>query len=214
MADYFLLLDGVAFETKLRPALTASWRQRSFEPCIPLCQELAPAARDFTQRYHTGDQPILCQLAVAASALPFERGFWRALVGEMLLYSAQEIPEFQLVEQTLSDLLFPGIPAAVERGGFTPIQQIHRGTRDLSFGAAVYRPDNAGYNNATDVERLADYLDAINPTSWIVANVAGSNEEEDREDELEFAREWFPSLREMYQRARDGGCVVVIESIY
>jgi hypothetical protein len=31
---------------------------------------------------------------------------------------------------------------------------------------------------------------------------------------LEFAREWFPSLLEMYQRATAHECVIVHESIY
>jgi hypothetical protein len=35
--------------------------------------------------------------------------------------------------------------------------------------------------------------------------------EEDRADELEFTREWFPSLLALYQRASDQGQLIICE---
>ena len=56
MSDYFLLLDAALFEEHIRPALAASWRMRSFQPCRSLCASLLPAARTYAERYHTGPE--------------------------------------------------------------------------------------------------------------------------------------------------------------
>jgi hypothetical protein len=79
MADYFLLLDGKTFEGEVRPALAASWRQRSFEPCRALCAGLASAARSYAERYHVVGESLVVR---AAAGLPFDRAIWRLLVGE------------------------------------------------------------------------------------------------------------------------------------
>jgi hypothetical protein len=218
MADYFFVLDAADFEGRIRPALTEAWRQRHFEPCRPLCAALVPAARSYTQRYHTGDEePLLCRVAEEFSY--FDRTFWRALVGEILLFAALEIPEFQVNADTLCCLLAPdhyraGVTA---REQLAPIQQAHYGTRDLTFGAAVYRPLHAGYNSVADVARLADYLAAVGPERWTVADLANLRNaagDEERADELDFAKEWFPALGDLYRRARDNRHVIVHESIY
>jgi len=204
MADYFLMLDAAAFEGRTRPALAASWRLRSFDPCRAPCAELVPAARAYAERYHVGgDEPMLARVA---AGLPFDRDYWRALVAEVLLCTAVEIPEFQTCEDALGLLLAPG-----------PIRHAHRGTRDLTFGAAVYRPDHAGYNNAGDVARLADYLAAVRPSEWTpdaLIGLPGAGDEEERAEELAFAREWFPSLADLFRRARERGCVLVHERLY
>jgi hypothetical protein len=217
MADYFLLLDADSFEGQFRPALAAGWRQRSFEPCRALCASLLPAARAYAQRYHTGaDEPVL---SLVAQGLPFDRVYWRHLVSEVLLFTAVEIPELQVCEETLCCLLaLQNYRASVtSRERLAPIQQAHRGTRDLTFGAAVYRPENAGYNNRDDVARLAEYLARVRPEAWTVSDLTdlrGVETEEDRADELAFAREWFPALGDLFQRARGQGYVIVYESIY
>jgi hypothetical protein len=214
MADYFLLLDAASFAGRTRPALAAAWRQRSFDPCRLLCADLMPAARAYAQRYHVGgEEPLLGRVA---DGLPFDRARWRGLTAEVLLYTAVEIPEFQTCEETLCLLLAPDHNQAEveERSRLAPIQQAHRGTRDLTFGAAVYRPEHAGYNNTDDVARLVDYLGAIQPEQWTPADLAGLADEGEREEELAFAREWFPGLAEMFQRARERGYVLVHESIY
>ena len=215
MADYFLVLDGDHFERAVRPPLAAAWRARSFTPCRALCEELLPAARAYAERYHTGEgEPLLAQVA---GGLPFDRAYWRALVGEVLLYAAVEIPEFQTCADTLCRLLSPdACDAAVPREQLPPIRQAHEGSRDLTFGGAAYRPEHAGYNNAADVARLADYLDGIDPARWTVADMGAREGEDaaDLADELAFAREWFPVLAALYRRCQALGRVIVHESIY
>jgi hypothetical protein len=217
MADYFLVLDGAGFEGQVRPALAESWRRRSFEPCQVLCAGLLPAARSYAERYHTGDAEPL--VALVGAGLPFDRVYWRTLVAEVLLFAAVEIPEFQTCAETLSLLLAPEHHPAgpLSREQLPPIQQAHRGSHDLTFGTAVYRPEHAGHSNAADVARLADYLGSVQPERWTVAaleGLAGDLDDEERAEELEFAREWFPSLRDLYCRAREHGQVLVIEDIY
>ena len=217
MADYFLMLDAAAFEGRARPTLAAAWRQRSFEPCRAFCAELLPAAEAYAARYHLGgERPLLTHVA---DGLPFGRHTWRALVAEVLLFAAVEIPEFQTCEEALCRLLAPehGGDEIGGRERLPPILQAHRGSRDLTFGAAVYRPEHAGCNNAADVARLADYLAAVRPERWAPADLAGlpaAGTEEERAEELAFAREWFPSLADLFRRGRERGCVLVHEHIF
>jgi hypothetical protein len=214
MADYFLALDGATFEGEVRPALAAAWLRRSFEPCRALCASLVPAARDYADRYHTGGESLIQNVA---EGLSFDRGFWRLLVGEVLLVAAVEIPEFQTAADTLYLLLAPevgGDTLDLPRGQRPAILQAHQGSRDLTFGPATYRPDHAGYNNAADVARLADYLAALRPETWTTAALRHLEDEDERADELAFAREWFPELRELYRRAHAEGRVLVLEQVY
>jgi len=148
--------------------------------------------------------------------LPFDREFWTHLAGELLWYGAAEIPEIETAPETLCCLLAP--ERYRDRSGgreqFVPIEQVHFGARDLLFGGGFYRPEHAGYNCGDDVARLAAYLHALDPQQWTVAQLAGLDgvtDEEDRADELAFVREWFPALRDLYERARAGGFVVVCE---
>ncbi len=216
MADYFLVLNGEPFERDVRPALATAWRRRSFGPCRDLSARLLPGARAYAERYHLAAHEPLLEL-VAGGGLPFDRTYWRSLVGEVLLFTAVEIPEFQTCPETLCRLLAPGAwYVALPREQLPPIRQAHEGSRDLTFGAAVYRPEHAGYNNAADVARLADYLAGIDPARWAVADlgVREGEDEEDLADELDFARDWFPVLAALYRRCREQGHVVVHESIY
>src|SRR5436305_422838 len=163
---YFLLLDNAFFSGQVRPALTASWRQRSFGPCAVLCREIAPRAAAFAERYHLGPEgPLLAQVA---RGLPFERVFWQHLVGEVLWYGALEIPEVQTAADTLAHLLAPGAAAATDgcRSQLVPIQQVHHGSRELTFGTASYRPGFAGWNELADIERLAGFLASVRPDVW------------------------------------------------
>jgi hypothetical protein len=197
MPLYFYLHDAARFDGVLRPALTASWRQRSFEPCRSLCAILKPEAEAFAQRYHTGaDESLLAQVV---RGLSFDRDLWRLLVGEALLYAAVDVPEFQAAPGTLSVLL-----ASEE------IRQAHFGTHDLTFGG-FYRPDYVGWNDAADVVRLADHLGAIDPQRWTVTDLAGSGNE--AADELEFAREAFDALCMMYRHSAGCGQVFVCEQL-
>jgi hypothetical protein len=210
MPLYFLLHDAPRFHHVIRPALGDAWRRRSFEPCRDLCAELVPAAADFAERYHTGsDEPLLAQVV---RGLPFDRHFWRLLAGEVLLYAADAVPEVTAAPDSLRCLLAPERPGPILRADFAPIDQAHFGARDLVFGGAFYRPDAAGYNDADDVARLADYPAAVEPTRWTAADLAALDlSEEERADEVEFARDAFAALRELYLGARARGQVVVCE---
>jgi hypothetical protein len=215
MPLYFLLLDAADFERRVRPALAASWLGRSFEPCRPLCEGLTPAALAFRDRYHTGpDEPLICQVA---RGLSFDRDRWRLLVGEVLFTCAAEIPEFQTAPETLACLVGVNGPGEgpVPREMSPPIWQAHHGSHDLVLGR-FYRPEHAGFNNAEDVRRLAGYLAGIDPDRWRADDLRAlpeMDEEEDRQDELAFARQCLVALREMYDPAARRGQVIVCEVI-
>lgn len=217
MADYFFVLDAADFENRTRLALASAWQLRSFDDIRPFCAGLLPAARAYAERYHTGDiDPLLAR--VAAGNVPFDRALWRSLVAEVLLFSAVEIPEFQVNAATLTYLLTPNSAQLDihDRTRFSPIRQALEGSRDLTFGSAVYRPEHAGYNTAADVIRLADYLANIHPETWVISDLAGLRDvpAEEHGDELAFAQEWFPALAEMYDHAANRGHVIVHENIY
>ena len=215
MPLYFLLLDGARFKGEVVPTLAAAWRRRSFAPCRPLCVGLLPAVREFAERYHTGpDEPLLGR--VAREDVPFDRDVWRLLAGEVLLYAAADIPEFQTAEDTLVYLVAPdaAVGTALPRERCAPLAQAHHGSRDLVLGG-YYRPEQAGWNDRDDVARLAGYLGGIDPTRWRPDDLAGlpALPEEEREDELAFAGDCLTALREMYERARVAGQVVVCETL-
>ena len=217
MAEYFLCLDADTFHQRIRSSLGASWRQRSFEPCRSLCEQFLPAAREYTQRYHIGEEETL--VARIAKGLPFDRACWRLLAGEVLLFAALEIPEFPSNAETLCCLLSPDASRLNEdsRESFSPIQQTLHGSRDVTFGSAVYRPERAGFNDAGDVARLADYLATVEPQRWTVDDLRQLHDLEDddeRADELAFVREWFPVLVDLYRRTQVQGRIMVVESIY
>jgi len=210
----FLLLESSWFDRQLKPALAASWRQRSFQPCQALCMELAGAARRFADTYHISLKGSTLFAVVAG--MPYDPNVWRCLVGELLLYSAVELPEIQTAPATLSRLLAPNCPPSPtgQRETFASIQQAHFGSRDLMFGAAFFRSEQVGLNNQVDVRRLADYLVSLSPDAWTTADLAAFTEladEEERTAELEFVRDWFPALRQMYERARERNQVIVCE---
>ncbi len=214
MSVYYLLEDAVWFTQQFCPALAASWQRRSFEPCRALCTALLPTVAVFQERYHTGsEEPLLCQIA---RGLPFDRTYWSYLLGELLFLGATDIPEIQIAPETLCCLLAPERyqEGLVARERFAPIQQAHFGSRDLHIGSKIYRPEHVGLNDTCDVARLAGYLASIRPEHWTVADLGGLREvlsAEDRADELAFAREWFPALRDLYQQAAERGQVVVCE---
>jgi len=52
---------------------------------------------------------------------------------------------------------------------------------------------------------VASYLGAQQPERWTVSDLKrlrGVSDDAERADELAFAREWFPALRELYRHAR------------
>jgi hypothetical protein len=214
MADYFLVHDRSVFEESLRPALAAAWQQRSFAPCLAVGREWLAAAHDYVRRYHV--QPAGIVLMQLEQGLLFDRNLWRALAGELILFAACEAPEIPRHVNSLRTLLAPSASEDVPRSDRPAIHQALDGSRDLSFGSALYRPLYTGYNNTGDVARLADYLASIRPEEWSIANLpalAGLETEEERTEEVAFAREWLAVLAALYRRSADAGRVIVLENI-
>jgi hypothetical protein len=213
MPHYFMRHDASRFQQLVVPALAASWRQRSFAPCRRLCEALLPVAQAFTDRYGTGPGELL--LRQVGNGLPFNRDFWHGLVGEVLLFGATEVPRLPVAPDTLCCLLAPDQyrQEAIPREWFALIQQAHFGNRELIFGGGFYRPEQAGYNPAADVARLAEYLGQIDPERWTVADLRELCDvaNDDRAEELAFARDCLASLRELYQEARQRDQVIVCE---
>ncbi|MFL5242108.1 MAG: hypothetical protein ACJ8FY_08365 [Gemmataceae bacterium] len=212
MKLYYMLIDAERFHQRLAPALGASWRRRSFDPCRTLCTDLLPAVKAFAERYHmTFEDSLLHQFQ---ASLPFDRATWRALVSEILLYSAAEVPELPNIFATLKCVL-AGMPTVnADRLDFTPFEQIELGSRDLMFGGGYYRPEQAGLNDRDDVARLANYLNSLQPEMWTASALEGLSElplNEEREEELEFVRQEFPTLERIYHGARLSGQVIICE---
>jgi hypothetical protein len=141
---------------------------------------------------------------------------WKLLLGEVLLYSATEIPFLESACDALCRLLGGVVPSPAERPGFAPIQQVHYGSRDLRFGGGYYRPEHAGYNDSPDVRRLTDYLAGMNPEEWgpdDLKGLPGCEGAEERAEELELVRDWFPSLCAVYRDAGERQQIIVCESL-
>jgi hypothetical protein len=214
MADYFLVHDRSVFEQSLRPALTAAWTQRSFAPCFAVCRDWITAAREYVGRYHVNPEGIL--LFQMEQGLHFDRALWRTLAGELLLFAACEVPQIPRFVDSLVALLAPSASENVPRTERPAIDQALHGSRDLAFGTALYRPQHAGYNDADDVARLAAYLTSIQSEQWTTANIPalpGLETEEDRAEEITFAREWLAVLADLYRRSAEAGRVIVLENL-
>jgi hypothetical protein len=213
MADYFLVHDRSVFEESLRPVLAAAWRQRSFAPCLAVCRDWMAAAHDYVRRYHVNPEGIV--LFQMEQGLLFDRGLWRTLAGELILFAAREVPEIPRNVDTLLALLAPSVSEEIPRTERPAIDQALHGSRDVAFGPVLYRPQYAGYNDADDVLRLADYLASIRTEEWTTTNLpalAGLVNEE-RADEIAFADEWLAVLAGLYRRSAEAGRVIVLENI-
>ncbi len=211
MAIYFLLIDAERFSGEIVPALAASWRERIFAPCRPLCQSLQPTAAAFGKQYYLGSGELMLDAVLRGAA--FNRVFWRALAGEILWFAAADVPETLTALETLLPLL--GYPSEISlaREKLVPIQQSHYGSRDLVFGGGFYRPASAGYNDRADVGRLAEYLAGVNPAAWNASALTEIADAEDREEELDYARQCFAALRELYRTAQAARQMVICEEM-
>jgi hypothetical protein len=203
MPLYFLVHDAERFHRLIAPALAESARRRSFAPCRDLAAELATAVSEYSRRYHLGDdEPLLMQIE---HGQPYDRRLWTHLAGEILLFAAADVPELQTAPASLGRLI-----------GDDLARRAYRGSHDLAFGGRPYRPDHAGFNDAADVARLADALAAADPAAWsadALSGLPGLDADDDRADELEFVREWFPTLHDLYARAKAAGQVIVCEEL-
>lgn len=200
---YFLLHDAATFYDRIAPALAGGWRRRTFGPVVDLAGDLASTIQAFAERFHlTADErPLLASLTADRA---FDRRLWRHLAGEVLLYAAADAPAIQTAADTLVRL--------ATRDQRDTIEQAHFGSRELEFDGVPYRPGHAGLNDVADVARLAGALAAIDPVGWSATNLVELDEDE-RTDELAFARECFAALRGMYTRSRERGQVIVCEDV-
>jgi len=203
---YFFLIENGHFCDKIVPTLAAAWSAQTFASVLKLCREKGSDSGSFSQ---LPPDSFLFEIAnrSAAGVQPFHRGLWRRLVGEILLSSASEMPEIETPLETFAVML--GEQLAEMRENFSPIQQSIFGSRDLVFGSYYYRPEFAGWNDSTDVQRLANWLSQVQPDQWSADLLTG----DDPEDDLLFAQEWFPALVEMYRRAAERDYVVIGEQL-
>jgi hypothetical protein len=195
----FLVHDASFFHQRLSPALVASYRKRSFEPLMELVRELRPSIEAFGQRYHltTIEQPLV----FACAGKPFDRRLWRHFAGELLLYAAAATPDYPIAPELLSRFTPPEL-----------VERLHHGSREVTFDGVPYRPDQAGLHDVADIAELAMKLAAINPSLW-TANVLSDLADDEREEDLTFARQCFEQLREMAAGAQQHGQLIVCENV-
>lgn len=208
MPSYFLAIPADYFEGAIRPALAASRRTGSFAPLQPLCGPLLAAA----DRLAIADAGRL--LEAVRRGIPFDRRLWRALVEEVLLLAAEEVPEIRLAPRSLCRLL--GVAGAGQgpREHFTAIEQAVWGSRELAFGPYPFRPLQVGLNECDDVARLAGYLAGVDASRWRADDLVGLPElddDADRAEELAFVTEGLQSLRDFYCRSAVAARVMVCE---
>ena len=217
MRLYFLLLDADRFDREIVSALAASWFARSFQPTHALCQTVLAdiEASGFDPTHLSPDETVAGQ--IVRHGIAFDRDVWRLLVGEVLLYCAAEIPEMETTPRALGCLLgVTEIPSDRSREQFHWIEQVHYGSRDICLGGGFYRPEQAGYNDRADVTRLASLLAGVRMEAWRPEQLRALPDletDDDRAEELAYVREWFPSLRELYEKAREQRQIIVCESL-
>jgi hypothetical protein len=213
MPLYYMLIDAELFQRRIVPDLGMSWAGRNFGACRDFCRDLIPFVSKFSEQFHTGAQESL--VSKVAGGLPFDKVLWSALLGEILLFSAQEIPEIQTDPDAMLLLETGRIEPAGSRELFSPIEQVHFGSQDLAFGSKVYRPFNAGLNDTDDVTRLLAYLNQVDTHGWRGNDLAPSTkmESEELEEELEFARQCFTALKDLYRSASERNAVVLCEKL-
>ena len=176
---------------------------------------IVPGAAARVRSFH-GDYHVLADKTLVehvADELSFDRHVWRAVVGEVLLFAAEELPLLRIAPATLCCLLSNGLAGAA--GSKSPIEQVLYGSQYLNFAGRYYRSCYAGYNDVVDVVRLTDYLEKVDSAQWRPSDLADLPEftdEEDWAEEIEFVRENWPSLVEVYRKSRANECVVVCEA--
>ena len=201
MADYLLIHEDAAF-ARLRPSLGDAYVRRSF---CGLEAQLGPwreAARAYARSYHIDPGEIF--LLGVEPATPFSRAAWRTLVGELLVVTADELPELPGHLESLGRLL----PAPLAREAL-------RGCADLVFGLATYRPGMAGFNSVEENERLLGELRAVDPSAWTESMLVSETiDPEEAREELLDARDGYAFVVELYERVVRAGRVIVFEDIH
>lgn len=201
MADYLLVHDGAGFE-RLRPVLALAYARRAFLGWEAHLGAWQAAALRYARAYHIDPGEIF--LLGVGPRTHFSPAAWRTLVGEILVVTAEEMPELPGHLGSLSRLL----PAPLAR-------QALQGCADLTFGLATYRPGLAAYNTADANGRLLGELRAIDPTRWTESMlVSDERDAEDAREELLYARDWFAVVVDLYARVVRDERIIVFEDLH
>ena len=165
------------FSQRIQPVLATCRRERTFTPGRGLFEELLPRIQEFQATYHGRETRTLIEQA--AEGLSFDAGVWRAVVGEVFLFAADDLPLLRLSPRCACCLLAGAVVESdrpISRSELAPIEQVLYGSRDLVFAGHCYRPDVAGYNDQADIARLAEFLEAIDPERLRPADLANMPE--------------------------------------
>lgn len=174
-----------------------------------------PRAREFAGQYHLGaEEPLLAQIE---PGLPFDRALWRHLVGEVLWFAAADIPVLATAEPALECLLEGRLLGddLGPRDSWPLVRRAHAGSRDIILGGGFYRPDDAGWHDLADVAALAAALEEIDCHRWQAGQLAcwESLPVEDRQEELDYARECLAALANLYRAAAESRHLVFCETL-
>jgi hypothetical protein len=202
MSLHFLLFGRHTFEKRIVPALGDSRRLRSFEPCRTLSESLLPALESQANRHALGESESMLHGVIRG--LAYDRDFWRALVGEILWFGAEGVPEIDTMPEMLGELLGVTADGVRPREEYSPIEQVHFGSQDLVLGGGYYRPNHVGYNSTADVERLGRFLASLDPSGWTVTPYIDA-------DDLAYVQEWLPALQTLYREMHERDQVMVCE---
>jgi hypothetical protein len=195
----FLLHNPQFFRTDVVPAIAACFRSRSFDAFSQLNMLVASRIDRLAERalLIPNERPLFSE----CPNLPFHRRTWRHLAGELLLYAADEIPDFPVEPDLLSQFLPPDL-----------VQRIHDGSRELTFDGIPYRPDNSGFHDVEDVADIASQLKSFDCSHWPAQRLAHVPAE-DRDDELAFARQCFTHMQSMFELAMANDHLIVCEEV-
>jgi hypothetical protein len=205
-------ISASLFTERIRPVLAKCRVEGSFTAGKGLFEELLPRIHEYHASYHGLASETLVEQAI--HGLPFDSAVWRAVVGEVMLFAADDLPLLRLSPLALCCLLAGGNDDEKSRERFAPIQQVLFGSRDLLFAGYCYRPDSAGFNDLADVGRLNEFLQAVDPGCWRpddLLKMTDLPDDEERAEELEFVRQGWPDLVEMYRSANDKKQIIVCE---
>lgn len=202
MVHYFFLLDGRFYFEPLHAALCQFRQERNLILARTLCQEMLKNIPGIPK------DSLIAQVARDVAIPP---SAWQTFAGELLAAGAGETPRIAVEPHLLRALLAGDDPHGPlpAREKFSPIHQVLFGARWVDFGVGVYRPDHAGINLAKDVASLTEYLLQVDPRQW-----RGEGLEAvwpDVEEDLADARDWWPTLVDMYQEAKNRGWLVMCE---
>src|SRR6202453_3749007 len=120
MPHLFCPIDEGLFSQRIQPIMARCRRERTFAAGRGLFEEMLPRIRAYHASYHGLAVEALVEQALRG--LSFDAAAWRAVVGEVLLFTADELPLLRLSPQALCCLLADSLETPREQ--FAPIQQV------------------------------------------------------------------------------------------